>query len=105
MFCCRKPCGGRSFQADPNILGQTVKIGGQPPTVVGVMPQSFHFPEEMGADLEKGIWLPLQPTSTMLRDRGYNFFNLVGDLRPGVTIVQLQQELSAIALRHPAGQR
>ncbi len=91
----------QTFQADPNILGQTVRIGGQPHTVVGVMPQSFQFPEEMGADLQKGIWLPLQPTAAMLKDRGYNFFNLVGDLRPGVTIVQLQQELSAIALRIP----
>lgn len=90
-----------SFDADSNIVGKTVKIGGQPNTVVGIMPRRFHFPEQLGADLEKGIWLPLQPTSAMLTDRGYNFFNVVGALRPGSTIAQLQHELGAIAAHIP----
>jgi putative ABC transport system permease protein len=80
-----------SFHSDPNIVGQTIKIGGQPRTVVGIMPRSFHFPEQMGPDLEKGVWLPLQPTTAMLTDRGYNFFNVVGALRLGTTVAQLQQ--------------
>jgi putative ABC transport system permease protein len=92
----------QSFQADPNIVGQAIRIGGEPHTVVGVMPRSFHFPEEIGADLQKGVWLPLQPTAAMLNDRGYNLFNLVGELRPGATIPQLQQELDAIGARVPA---
>ena len=91
----------QSFHGDPNILGQTVRIGGQPHTVVGVMPQSFHFPEEMGADLQKGLWLPLQPTPEMLKERGYDFLNMVGELRSGATVAQLQQELNAIASRIP----
>ncbi len=91
----------QSFHADPGIVGQTVKIGGQPRTVIGVMPQSFHFPEELGPDLQKGVWLPLQPTAEMLKDRGYNFFNLVGELRSGATIAQAQQELDAIAAHIP----
>lgn len=90
-----------SFHADPNIVGQGIKIGGQPHTVVGIMPRSLHFPEELGPDLEKGIWLPLQPTSAMLSDRGYNFFNVVGALRPGATPAQLQHELDAIAAHIP----
>ncbi|HXJ87012.1 MAG TPA: ABC transporter permease [Candidatus Binatia bacterium] len=91
----------QSFHADPNILGQTLRVGGEPHTVVGVMPQSFHFPEEMGADLQKGVWLPLQPTAEMLKERGYDLFDMVGELRPGITIPQLQQELDAIASRIP----
>ena len=91
----------QSFHADPNILGQTIRIGGEPHTVVGVMPQSFHFPEEVGADLQKGVWLPVQPSGEMLKDRGYDLFNMVGQLRPGVTVPQLQQELQAIASRIP----
>jgi len=90
-----------SFHADPNVLGQTVRIGGEPHTIVGVMPKSFHFPEEMGADLQKGVWLPLQPTAEMLKERGYDLFNLVGRLRPGTTVPQLQEELNAIAARIP----
>ncbi len=87
----------QSFHADPNITSQVVKISGKPYTVVGVMPQSLHFPEELGADLQKGVWLPLQPTPEMQKDRGYNFFNIVGQLRAGATVQQVQQELSAIA--------
>ncbi len=91
----------QSFHADPNIVGQTVKIGGTAHTVVGVMRGSFHFPEEMGPDLQKGVWLPLQPTGEMLRDRGYHFFNVVGDLREGVSVRQAQLELDAIAAHIP----
>ncbi len=73
----------QSFHADPGIVGQGVKISGKTHTVVGVMPHSFHFPEQVGADLQKGVWVPLQPTAAMLKDRGYNFFNVVGELRSG----------------------
>ncbi len=90
-----------SFHSDPGIVGQAVKIGGQPRSVVGVMPRSFRFPEELGADLAKGVWIPLQPTPEMLKDRGYDFFNIVGELRPGVSVAQVQQELDAIAAHIP----
>ncbi|MGO8719241.1 MAG: ADOP family duplicated permease [Acidobacteriaceae bacterium] len=89
----------RSFHADPAILGRTVRIGGEPHTIIGVMPDSFHFPEAVGPAMRTGVWLPLQPTRQMLTNRGYMFFNIVGELRPGVNIVQLQHELDAIASR------
>jgi predicted permease len=90
-----------TYHADPNIVGSTLKIGGTAHTVVGVMPNSFSFPESMGPDLHKGAWLPLQPTGEMLKDRGYNFFNIVGELRSGVTVAQAQRELDAIAAHIP----
>jgi predicted permease len=37
----------------------------------------------------------------MLKDRGYNFFNVVGELRSGFSITQAQQELDAIAAHVP----
>ncbi len=90
-----------SFHADQQIVGWVVKIGGLYRTVVGVMPEAFHFPEAMGADMRKGIWLPLQPTPEMLKDRGYNFFNVLGELRPGVSTTQVRRELDAIAAHIP----
>jgi putative ABC transport system permease protein len=90
-----------SFHADPNIAGQVVKIGGTSRTVVGVMPNTFRFPEVIGPEINKGVWLPLQPSSEMLKDRGYDFFNVIGDLRPGVTVAQAQHELDAIAAHIP----
>jgi putative ABC transport system permease protein len=91
----------QTFGADRGIVGKAVKIAGTPHTVIGVMPESFHFPEGMGPDLRKGVWLPVQPTGEMLTERGYHFFNVVADLRPGVSITQAQQELDAIAAHIP----
>jgi predicted permease len=90
-----------TFHADPSIVGQVVRIGGQDRTVVGVMPSSFTFPESIGPDIHKGVWLPLQPSAEMLKDRGYDFFNIVGEMRPGVTPTQAQRELDAIAAHIP----
>jgi putative ABC transport system permease protein len=89
------------FHADPAIVGQAVKVGGEFHTVVGVMPGSFRFPESMGADMQKGVWIPLQPTPEMLNGRGFSFFDVVAALRPGATLAQLQQELNAIAAHIP----
>jgi predicted permease len=92
----------QSFHADRAIVGKVVNISGKPHTIVGVMPKSFHFPDSIGADLQNGIWLPLQPTAEMLKDRGYSFFNIVGKLRADATMTQLQQELDVIAAHVPA---
>jgi putative ABC transport system permease protein len=91
----------QSFHANPGIVGQTVKVGGKPLTVVGVMPNAFQFPDDAGPGIHSGIWLPLQPTPEMLKDRGYHFFNIVGALRESVTIAQAQKELDAIASHMP----
>ncbi len=85
------------FHADPGILNQTVRVNGQPRTVIGVMPRSFRFPELTGNDMTKGIWLPLQPTSLMEKDRGYHFFLVVAQVRPGVSFQQVQADLDRIA--------
>jgi hypothetical protein len=61
------------------------------------MPESFRFPEEMGHDITKGIWLPIQPTGEMLTDRGYHFFSIVGRLRPGISLQQARADLDQVA--------
>ena len=75
-----------AFHANPAIVGETIRVNNQARTVVGVMPAAFRFPESMGNDIRKGVWLPLQPTPLMLNDRGYHFEYIVGKLRPGVTL-------------------
>ena len=91
------------FGADPDILHRTIRVNGQSRTVVGVMPRGSRFPEQTGHDLEKGLWLPLQPTKEMLTERGYNLFQIIGRLRPDATMAQAQAELGAIAARIRAG--
>jgi putative ABC transport system permease protein len=90
-----------SFHSDPDIVGKSVQIGGKPHTVAGVMPAAFRFPEQLGPDVTKGIWLPLKPSREMLADRGYQFLDIIAALRPGATLPQAQQELNAIAAHIP----
>jgi predicted permease len=91
----------KSFAADPGIVGKTIRVSGQAHTVVGVMPASFRFPEAVGNDLSKGLWLPLQPSAEMLKDRGYEFFHIAGKIRDGVSQTQLQQEVNSVAAHMP----
>jgi len=91
----------KGFHADPGMVGKTVRLSGKPYTVVGVMPSSFRFPEQLGEGLDEAVWLPLQPTAEMLKDRGYNFFNIVGQMRAGVSVEQTQRELDSIGSHLP----
>jgi putative ABC transport system permease protein len=87
------------FNSDPQILTRTISVNGQPRAVVGVMPSDFRFPESAGQDIQKGLWLPLQATPEMQDKRGENFFAIIGQLKPGVTMAQNRAELSAIVQR------
>src|SRR5215218_4626224 len=48
----------RRFNADPNVIGQSITLDGNPHTVVGVAPPRFTFPER------QEIWLPQVEDST-----------------------------------------
>jgi putative ABC transport system permease protein len=87
------------FNSDPEILNRNIVVNGQSRAVVGVMPRDFRFPESVGQDIQKGLWLPLQPTQAMQTERGESFFAIIGELRPNVTVVQGRAELSAIVQR------
>lgn len=87
------------FGSDPEILNHTVTVNGQPRAIVGVMPHDFRFPESVGQDIQKGLWLPLQPTDEMQTARGESFFAIIGRLRSGVTVAQARAELTGIVQR------
>ena len=84
----------RRFGGDPNILGQSLTINGDPYTVVGVLPPSFQF-----ALRNADLWRPYQPTDSQLTRRAMHGTNLIGRLKPGVNQEQAQSELSVIAKR------
>ncbi|MEK6281410.1 MAG: ABC transporter permease [Acidobacteriota bacterium] len=84
----------RRFGADPNIVGQSLTINGDPYTVVGVLPASFQF-----ALRNADLWRPYQPTDAQLTRRFLHGTNLIGRLKPGVSEAQAQSELSVIAKR------
>lgn len=89
----------QQFGADQGIIGKSIRVNAKPRTVVGVMPLSFGFPESMGRDIVKGLWLPLQPTGEMLRERGYHFFYILGTAKPDVSLAQINAELGAVTKR------
>src|SRR3982751_4389654 len=79
------------FNADPNIVGKSVSLGGEPYTVVGVL-DTFDF-REFGVVPQ--VWVPFQfpPNST---DQG-NYFRAIGRLKPGVTLEQANGRMAASA--------
>ena len=83
----------RRFGGQPTVVGQTVRLDTVPHTIVGVLPPSFRFPER-----NVDAWVALQPR-TEDRSSGAFWLNTVGRLKPGVTLAQAQQEMTAIAAR------
>jgi len=84
----------RAFGADPGVVGQTIRLGGQPQTIVGVMPRGFTFP-----DTEVDFWGPAQLPANIRASRTEYFLLIVGRLQPGVTPAQAQGELDAAMAR------
>ncbi len=79
------------LNADPDILGQSITLSGNPYTVVGIVSRSFQF-----RDFGQGeIFVPFQldPNTT---DQGH-YFLAAGRLKPGVTLEQAQARLAASA--------
>jgi putative ABC transport system permease protein len=85
----------RRFASDRNIVGRDIKLGGESYTVAGVMPRGLPFFDNLP---EVDLWTPLSfaPKDNMAT-RNNHFINLVGRLKPGVTVEQAQQDTSAIA--------
>ena len=79
------------FHADRSVVGRTVPVNGEPYTVIGVMPPHFEFPQTTGDE----IYSPL-PTDHSFEDRGNASLSAVARLRPGISVRQAQDEITAI---------
>src|SRR5262245_7197323 len=83
----------RKFGGQWNAVGQVLRLDSVPHTIIGVLPESFQFPER---DLD--AWIPLQPSADDRRSGAF-WLRTVARLKPGVSLAQAQQEMSAIAAR------
>src|SRR5215213_5653473 len=82
------------FGSDPAVVGQTLRLNNTPYTIVGVSAASFRG---LRAGLPPEFWLPMRTSVPGGRaDRG---LELVGRLKPGVTLGQAQTQLTTIAAR------
>jgi putative ABC transport system permease protein len=83
----------RRFGADPSILGRTVQLNGQPFTVLGVLPASFQYPN-VGTEL----WTPESyAPGDAVDSRSNRFVDVIGRLKPGVTVARAQADLAVVA--------
>lgn len=86
------------FGEDSGIVGKPITMNGHSYTVAGVMPKSFEFPIENPTPvLWKSIADEAEGTSAATQQRGFDTLNVIGRLRPGITVEEAKADLSVIA--------
>ena len=81
------------YSGDANIIGKHIRVNGVPYSVVGVMPEGFAFPNN------DKIWVP-QQADPLATKRGQGpYLQVVGKLKPGVSIDQANVDVATIAKR------
>lgn len=92
----------RRFGGDRSIIGHEIRFDGEPRTIIGVMPASFS-PDDYAE-----LWVPsafgvpthsLRPNKDPRQMRDSNFLDAYARLKPGVTLLQAQAEMTAIMAR------
>jgi len=93
----------RLFGGDPQIIGRSLRLSGKEYTVAGVLRPDFLLNNEVVptvAAIEKlEILLPLPFGADAVNRRGDENYNIVGRLKPGVTMRAAQEDIAAIARR------
>jgi predicted permease len=79
----------RRFGADASLVGQAITLDHQRYTVAGVMPP---LPQSLTPDL----WVPMDLASEVEKV-GRHSLNVLGRLKPGVTLQQAQSDLDVVA--------
>ncbi len=95
----------RRFGGDPSILGRQIDVGGEPTTVVGIMPSGFKLPLDFGGAGATEVWLPLATDAASqgatpgpaftIGGQSHGFYG-VARLREGVTSAEANTQLHAL---------
>ncbi|HKY45825.1 MAG TPA: ABC transporter permease [Pyrinomonadaceae bacterium] len=92
----------RRMGSDPNVVGKTVQLNNRGYQVIGVAPDYFKGSKFA---LSMDFWAPvsmaeeLRRNPGILAERGSHWMNVIGRLKPGVSMDQASAELAAIATR------
>jgi putative ABC transport system permease protein len=85
----------RHFGADPQIIGKKLTLHDTVRTIVGVMPPNFRFPFQ--PEEQSDVWIPLGLyRNENERSRGYHFLQVIGRLKPDISLEQAQAEMEAV---------
>ncbi|HEY3991092.1 MAG TPA: ABC transporter permease [Acidobacteriaceae bacterium] len=86
------------FGGANSVAGQQVTLDGERYTIAGVMPKGFHFPlNEQSVDAWASIARDAEGADPATRQRGQDELEVVGRLKPGVTVEQARADLSSVA--------
>ena len=80
----------RRFGGGASVIGQELRLNGEPATIVGVMAAGMRFPED------SELWMPLIPSAAE-RQRSARALRVFGRLRPGVDRGAATTEMSGLA--------
>ena len=85
----------RRFGADPKVVGRKLIISGRSFIVVGILPPGFQYPP--AAEL----WVPLTFSNDDLnpRNRGSHGLEVLGRIKPGLSLAQARGDMEAVAQR------
>ncbi len=87
------------FSGSSAAIGSVMRVNDVAVTIIGVTPPGFHG-DIVGQPID--FWLPMmmhpaiQPRQDMIDDRAWSWVVMMGRLKPGVTLEQARQEVSAI---------
>jgi putative ABC transport system permease protein len=85
----------RRFGANTQLIGQTINLNNQPHTVIGIAPPDFQL-----AGVRAELWTPMAfAPGDRYNTRGNHFLNVIGRLKPNVTITQAQSDMDVITRR------
>jgi putative ABC transport system permease protein len=79
------------FNSDPTVIGREIRLDGMMWTVVGVVPRDFQL---LG---QTSLWAMRPITNLPPRARGAHMLQVVGRLKPGVSIKAAAADLGAVA--------
>lgn len=93
----------RRFGGDPRMIGRSITLNGAAYEVVGILPRNFALPQEVlpllyGTE-QADIFVPLPLAAGAANVRGHEDYNLIGKLKPGVSLQQARAEMAAITAR------
>ncbi|HLW97093.1 MAG TPA: ABC transporter permease [Candidatus Acidoferrales bacterium] len=91
------------FGSDPNMLGKPLIINGVTYEVAGILPKYFSLPREVlpilyGTD-HADLFIPLPFGADAPQHRQNEDYNILGTLKPSVTVAQAQAEMDTLTAR------
>ncbi len=82
----------RRYGGRDDAIGRTVLMNGRSMQIIGVMPDGFAFPTR-----ETLFWVPTGATDQQRTSRGSLWLQVIGRMKPGVSIEQAQADLERVS--------